>query len=61
MPDIEGKVGIQDRSSGTKGPLRQNEFGDLVVEQGGRYAEAALAGRLFSIANQGKIATTDAF
>ena len=58
---LEGKVGRQTLSAGAKGPIRQNSTGDMTTEQGGRYAEACLAGRLFSIANQAKVATTDAF
>lgn len=58
MPQLEGKVGRQKLDAGVPGPIRQSVTGDLVVEQGGRYAEAALAGRLFSIANQAKVTTT---
>ena len=60
MPDLEGKVGRQTLDSGVSGPIRQNTTGDMVVEQGGKYTEATLAGRMFSVANQAKVATSAA-
>ena len=60
MPGMEGKVGRQTLDAGVSGPIRQAKTGDLVIEQGGKYAEATLAGRMFSVANQAKIATTAA-
>jgi hypothetical protein len=56
-----GKVGNQDLSSGAVGPLRLDQLGALVTNpNGGKYTEAALAGRLFSVANQAAVATTAA-
>ena len=60
MPTLEGKVGVQALSSGTPGIIRQAKTGELMTEQGGRFAEACAAGRLFSIANQAKVLTTAA-
>lgn len=56
---VEGKVGIQSISSSGTGPLRIDNDGALVTRNiCGKYREAALAGRLFSVANQAAIATT---
>jgi len=60
MAELEAKVGRQSVADGTINPIRQNIYGSLVAEQGGKYAEAAAAGRLFSIANQAAVATTAA-
>lgn len=58
---IEGKVGVQNLSTGTEGPLRLVGDGSLAVANaGGKYAEAALAGRLFSVCNQTNVTTTAA-
>lgn len=58
---IEGKVGVQDLASGSVGPLRLDTDGALVVKPGGgSLAEAAIAGRLFSVANQAAVNTTAA-
>jgi hypothetical protein len=57
---VEGKVGIIAAGPSSVNPLRTDQFGSLVTLQGGKYSEAALAGRVFSIANQAKIATTAA-
>ena len=54
-----GKVGVQDLSSGSTGPIRLDERGALVVSGlGGKYAEAALAGRLFHSANINMVTTS---
>lgn len=51
-----GKVGIQALASGGVGPLRIDKLGRLVIAEG--LAEAAMEGRLFSVANQAKVAVT---
>lgn len=54
-----GKVGVQSLSSGSSGPVRLNERGDIIAQPaGGKYAEAAIAGRLFSAANQTPVNTS---
>lgn len=54
-----GKVGAQSLSSGSVGPLRLNEQGSLVTHAyGGKYAEAAMAGRLFFAANINMVTTS---
>jgi hypothetical protein len=56
-----GKVGVQDLSSGSSGPLRINAEGGLIVEiNGAKYAEDARRGRLFSLCNQAAVAITAA-
>lgn len=56
-----GKQGAQSLSAGAVGPLRLDTDGALVVRAcGAKYAEAAMAGRLFSVANQAAVATTAA-
>lgn len=55
---LQGLQGRQDYDSGTQNPFRQNEYGSLIAEQGGKYAEATRAGRVFSIANQDSVAVT---
>jgi hypothetical protein len=57
----DAKVGAQTVLAGSVNPLRSDEQGKLIVgAYGGRYAEAALAGRLFSVANQAAVAVTAA-
>lgn len=56
---VQGLEGRQDYSSGTQNPIRQNAFGSVVAEQGGKYAEATAAGRVFSITSQVAVAVTD--
>jgi hypothetical protein len=51
-----GKRGVQNLSLGSVGPLSLDQFGHLVVTDA--LAEAAMAGRLFSVANQAKVAVT---
>jgi len=54
-----GKVGEQSLSNGSVGPLRLDTRGSLVtVNGGGKYAEAALAGRLFYAANINMVTTS---
>lgn len=53
-----GKVGDQNLSSGAVGPMRLDRVGKLVVDGG--LAQAALAGRLFSVCNQAAVAVTAA-
>lgn len=56
---VDGKVGRVSVSKGSQNPLRLDATGGLMVSgYGGEYAEAALAGRLFSVANQAEVATT---
>jgi len=58
---IDGKVGTIVASDGTVNPLRTATDGSLVTQiGGGKYTEAALAGRLFSVSNQAAVATTAA-
>ena len=53
-----GKVGMQVLSNGQAAPPRLNTDGSLcVVPAGGKYAEAALAGRLFTACNQAHVTT----
>ena len=58
---IWAKAGRQTVVDGGNGPLRMDRDGALVVSQGGKYAEAALAGRLFGVANQAAVAVTAAY
>ena len=54
-----GKVGVQSLSSGSSGPVRLNERGDIISQPaGGKYTEAALAGRLFFGSNQTGVTTS---
>lgn len=54
-----GKVGVQSLSNGSTGPLRLDERGCLITAGGGgKYAEAALAGRLFCGSNQTGVTTS---
>jgi hypothetical protein len=54
-----GKMGAQSLSSGATGPLRLDEFGYLCTRgAAGKYAEAALAGRLFHSANINMVTTS---
>ena len=53
-----GKVGVQSLSDGSTGPVRLDKRGNLMVSLSGKYAEAALAGRLYSVMNQAAVATT---
>jgi hypothetical protein len=55
---IEGKVGVQNLSDGAVGLFRLDRYGALVANA--RLSEAALAGRLFGVANQAAVATTAA-
>jgi hypothetical protein len=50
----------QGQGDGSMVPIRLNRVGEMIAAQGGKYAQAALSGRLFSIANQAKVATTAA-
>lgn len=57
----EAKVGIITAANGTVNPLRMDTDGALIVKNGGgKYAEAARAGRLFSVCNQTNVTTTAA-
>jgi len=50
---------LRNRSTGSQIPAEADQYKQLVVSsQGGKLAEATLAGRLFSVANQAKVATT---
>jgi hypothetical protein len=56
-----GKVGAQTVANGQSAEVRINTTGCLVAQPyAGRYVEAALAGQLFSVANQAAVATTAA-
>jgi hypothetical protein len=56
-----GKVGEQSLSAGVNGPLRLDVDGGLLARLlAGKYRAAAMAGRLFSVANQAAVATTAA-
>jgi hypothetical protein len=58
---VEGKVGAISAADATVNPLRTTEDGSLAVSNaGGKYAEAARAGRLFSVCNQTNVTTTAA-
>jgi len=57
----EAKVGRIASSKGSTNPLATHPDGSLYVRQmPGKYLEASLAGRLFSVANQAAVATTAA-
>jgi hypothetical protein len=58
---VWAKVGRQALGAGSSGPLRSDLDGALVVSQGGKYSEAALAGRLYGVANQAAVAVTAAY
>lgn len=60
--DMKAQVGLTSGlGNGAKANLRVDEFGRLLVASGGgAMAEAAKAGRLFSVANQAAVATTAA-
>lgn len=51
-------VGKQSLSSGVKGAPRIETTGSMVVSMGGKYREAAEAGRLFAVANQAVVNVT---
>lgn len=58
---VEGRVGVISASDGSVNPLRTKTDGSLAVAiSGGKYADAALAGRLFSVCNQTNVTTTAA-
>jgi len=53
------RVGSISAAEGTKNPLRSQTDGSLIVMNGGgSLQEAAIAGRLFSVANQAAVAVT---
>ena len=57
----EGRVGVISASAGTVNPLTTATDGSLfVANSGGNLTQAALAGRLFSVANQAAVAVTAA-
>ena len=57
----EGRVGVITGAVGSVNPLRTATNGALIVQSGGgTMAEAAIAGRLFSVANQTNVTTTAA-
>lgn len=58
---VEGRVGAISASEGSINTLRTDERGALaVVTAGGSLADAAIAGRLFSVANQTNVTTSAA-
>lgn len=58
---LEARVGTIDADAGSINPLRTATDGSLIIRMGGgRHVQAALEGRLFSIANQGGVTTTAA-
>lgn len=58
---VEGRVGVISGAAGSINALRQDTDGALVVKSGGgSMAEAAIAGRLFSVCNQTNVTTTAA-
>jgi hypothetical protein len=58
---IEGRVGLISAANGSVNPLRTSTNGALVTNAyGGKLADAALTGRLFSVCNQGAVAVTAA-
>lgn len=57
----EGRVGVISAASGSVNPLVTATDGSLLVAiSGGNMAQAALAGRLFSVANQTNVTTSAA-
>ena len=58
--NMKAEVGISSQlGNGAKTNLRTNKYGELLVSAGGAtLAEAALAGRVFSIANEVAVTTT---
>lgn len=58
---VEGRVGAISAAEGSVNPLRTLVDGSLAVANaGGAYADAAIAGRLFSVCNQTNVTTTAA-
>jgi len=58
---IESKTGLIEVAKGSNNPLAAHMDGSLYVRpMPGKYTEAALAGRLFSVSNQAAVATTAA-
>ena len=57
---VNGLEGRQSYAAGTQNPIRLNAYGSVMAEQGGKYAEAVAAGRVFSITSQAAVAVTDA-
>jgi hypothetical protein len=58
---VEGRVGAISAAEGSINTLRTDERGALAVTAaGGSLADAAIAGRLFSVANQTHVTTTAA-
>ena len=56
-----GRCGEISTSVGQTDPLTTDKLGaQIVLSKAGKYKEAALAGRLFSVANQAAVATTAA-
>ena len=55
------KCGLQYLAPGGSGPLRSHTDGSLFVKQGGKYADATLAGRVFNVSNQAAVAVTAAY
>ena len=56
---LETKVGPANLSSGAKSQLRSDTGGGLLAQvYGGKYAEAARAGRLFCVANTAPVTTS---
>lgn len=57
----EGRVGVISAAAGSVNPLTTATDGSLlVVNSGGNLAQAAIAGRLFSVCNQTNVTTTAA-
>ena len=58
---LEGRVGTIDVDAASINPLRTSTDGSLIIrEGGGRHYQAAIEGRLFSVANQAAVTTTAA-
>lgn len=58
---IEGRVGVISASNGSTNPLRTTFDGAVVAAAyGGKLADAAIQGRLFSVCNQAAVAVTAA-
>jgi hypothetical protein len=58
---VMGKVGRQHLSDGADASVRLNKDGSMIAGMPGKYADAALDGRLYGVANQAAVAVTADF
>ena len=58
---VKGKVGRQSLTDGSDATIRLNSDGNLIAGMSGKYADAALDGRLYGVSSQAAVAVTAAF